>query len=105
MMILTATLLLGSVTVVLPPDARVSGTELRLGSIARVEGDDPTEVASLKSMHLGYSPAPGYSRLFDANQLLAELRDLIARFFLFDRQVAQRLGDRLIALKFLLACS
>lgn len=75
MMTLTVALLLGSVTVVLPPDARVSGTELRLGSIARVEGDDQSEVENLKSMHLGYAPAPGYSRLFDATQLLIEMRE------------------------------
>jgi len=72
---LTATLLLGNVTVTLPPQAEVRGTELALGSFARVEGDDPAEVERVSSLTLGYSPAPGYSRLFVGWRLRQMLSD------------------------------
>lgn len=74
MMILTTMLLLGSVSVVLPSEARVSGTELRLGAIAQVAGENPLEVERLKAVHLGYAPAPGYSRLLDAHRLLEQIQ-------------------------------
>ena len=73
MMTLTASLLLGTVTVVLPPEANVSGTELRLDAIAKVEGENPAEVAAISSLHLGYAPAPGYSRLLDAQRLALDI--------------------------------
>lgn len=61
-------LLLG-VTVTLPMEARVPGTEVTLGQIATVTGDDPDEVAAVEAVHLGYAPMPGYSRLFHAVRL------------------------------------
>jgi len=75
MMILTTILLLGSVSVSLTTEAHVSGAELRLGAIARVTGDDPLEVERLESVHLGYAPAPGYSRLLNAHRLLEQIHD------------------------------
>jgi flagella basal body P-ring formation protein FlgA len=65
-MLILATLLLGNVTVTLPPAAEIRGSEVRLGAIATVQGDDPVEVEQAKSLPLGYAPAPGYTRLFDA---------------------------------------
>ena len=76
---ITATLLLGNVTVTLPPQAEVRGTELTLGSFATVEGDDPTEVARVSSVMLGYAPAPGYSRLFVSWRLHQVLADQAPR--------------------------
>jgi len=74
MMILTAILLLGSVSVVLPAEANVTGTELRLDAVAQIAGDDPAEVESISALHLGYAPAPGYSRLLDAQRLLHDIQ-------------------------------
>lgn len=59
----TLCLLLSGVTVTLPAEARVAGAEIRLGAIARVEGEDPAEVARVRALELGYAPSPGYSRL------------------------------------------
>jgi len=72
---ITATLLLGNVTITLPPQAEVRGTELALGSFATVDGDDPAEVARVSALTLGYSPAPGYSRLFVGWRLRQILAD------------------------------
>ena len=74
MMTLTAALLLSSVSVVLPTEVRVSGTELRLGAVAQVAGEDAQEVARIEAVLLGYAPAPGYSRLLQAARLLEEIK-------------------------------
>jgi flagella basal body P-ring formation protein FlgA len=66
---LLSTLLLGGVTITLAPQARVRGTEIELGSIAKVEGEDAEEVERVRKLRLGYAPAPGYSRLLDAVRL------------------------------------
>jgi len=63
MITLLGSLLLSGVTVTLPAEARVRGTELLLGSIAQVSGDDPAQVARVQAVTLGYAPAPGYSRV------------------------------------------
>ena len=56
---LLSTLLLGGVTITLAPQARVRGTEIELGSIAKVEGEDAEEVERVRKLRLGYAPAPG----------------------------------------------
>jgi len=73
MILSLAILSLGGVTVTLSPEVRVRGAELRLGQLAQVEGDDRAEVARIAAAHLGYAPAPGYSRLFTAERLRQEL--------------------------------
>lgn len=68
-------LLVSGVSVTLPAEARVAGAEIRLGAIARVEGDDPVAVARVLELELGYAPSPGYSRLlarWKIEQLAAE---------------------------------
>jgi flagella basal body P-ring formation protein FlgA len=74
-MLIQLALLFGNVTVTLPPQAEVRGTEVRLGAIATVQGDDPAEIERVKSLPLGYAPAPGYTRLFDSWRLHQELVD------------------------------
>lgn len=71
-MILAAFLLSG-VTVVLPMEAEVKGTELRLGSIADVRGDDADLVGRVEAFGLGYAPSPGFSRLLHAHRVQADL--------------------------------
>ena len=69
-----ALVLFGDVTVTLPMAAEARGTELTVDAVARVEGADPAEVARVGSLSLGYAPAPGYTRLFDAWRLQQEIQ-------------------------------
>lgn len=57
----------------LPAEARVRGTELALGRLARVECADAAVRARLERYSLGWAPAPGYSRLVQRWQLEREL--------------------------------
>lgn len=66
-------LLLAGVSVELPMEARVRGTEVTVGEIATVTGDDPAEVARVAAVRLGGSPMPGYSRLFQSGRLEARI--------------------------------
>ncbi len=72
-MILTAFLFAGVVKVVLPNEVHVRGTELSLGQIAKIDSDDPALKARVEKVALGYAPAPGYTRLFSADRMLADL--------------------------------
>ena len=69
-------LLLTGVTVAFPMEAEVRGTEVSLGEIATVTGDDPELVELVRQVNLGGAPTPGYSRLFHALRVeqLAERR-------------------------------
>ena len=69
MMLFLGSLLLGGVTVTLPMEAHVRGTEIELGEIAQVVGADPEEVDRVAALELGYAPAPGYSRVFVAKRI------------------------------------
>jgi flagella basal body P-ring formation protein FlgA len=62
------------VTVTLPAEAHVTGTEIRLGEIARVSGADAERVARVEAFDLGYVPAPGYSRLLGRDYIARDLR-------------------------------
>ncbi len=66
-------LLLSGVTITLQPEARVRGAEIQVAAVATVEGDDASEVALVRNLSLGYSPAPGYSRLIDAEKVADDL--------------------------------
>jgi flagella basal body P-ring formation protein FlgA len=68
-----ATLLISGVTVVLPMQGDARGTELTLGEIAQVRGDDPESVERVRAFGLGYSPAPGFTRLLHAHRLQEDL--------------------------------
>ena len=68
-LLLITMLLQGDVTVTLPMEAHVRGTEVELGEIAEISGADTSVVASLRALELGYAPAPGYSRLFAARKI------------------------------------
>jgi flagella basal body P-ring formation protein FlgA len=68
-----AILLLSGLTVVLQPAASVRGTELALGSVAEVRGDDPALVERAKALELGWTPAPGYTRVLQGWQIEQKL--------------------------------
>lgn len=71
-----AILLLASagLTVTLPAESHVSGTEVLLGDIARIESDSAQAREAAAALSLGYAPAPGYSRLLDAGRVATSLR-------------------------------
>lgn len=62
-MMILSTLLLSSVTVTLPTEAAVLGSEITLGEIAVISGAEPEQLTRLQAFTLGYSPTPGYSRV------------------------------------------
>ena len=66
-------LLASSVTVTLPPTPDVRGTEVALGEFATVTSQDASLALRFEEYDLGYAPAPGFSRLFDASRLEQKL--------------------------------
>jgi flagella basal body P-ring formation protein FlgA len=63
----------GSVTVTVPVEAKVRGTEIELGEVAQVTGLDGELVSKVRAFELGYAPAPGFSRLMTAERIRADL--------------------------------
>jgi flagella basal body P-ring formation protein FlgA len=62
-MILTLThLFVAGLTVTLPAETRVRGTEFSLGQVATIAGDDAALVERVRALSIGHAPAPGYSR-------------------------------------------
>ena len=61
-------------SVVLRDRAEVTGREVRLGDVARVEGGTEKEAAVLRALSLGRAPDPGYTRYITADQVAARLR-------------------------------
>ncbi|TDJ70828.1 MAG: flagellar basal body P-ring formation protein FlgA [Planctomycetota bacterium] len=73
MTIALALLFAGGLTVTLPSEVRVAGTELSLGDVATVTGDDAIAAERLRALGLGYTPAPGYTRLLRRDHLAAQI--------------------------------
>ncbi|MDF1800987.1 MAG: flagellar basal body P-ring formation chaperone FlgA [Planctomycetota bacterium] len=70
---LTATLLAG-ITIVLPMEAPVRGSEIELGELVTINGATPEQLALLEDIELGRAPTPGYSRTFDAQTIHMHVR-------------------------------
>jgi flagella basal body P-ring formation protein FlgA len=68
-----ASLFLGGLVIVLPAQVQVRGTELSLGSVAQVRGDDAALVERAKALELGWTPAPGYTRVLQNWQIEQKL--------------------------------
>jgi len=68
-----ALMFFGGVTITLPAEARITGTEITVGQVAQVTGDDPAEVARVQAASLGYAPAPGYTRVLLAPRIGVQL--------------------------------
>ena len=64
---------LSGLSIALAPEARVRGTEIRLGDVAAIEGADAALVARARALELGYAPAPGYSRLLELERIAAQV--------------------------------
>lgn len=75
--LLLAKSLLAGVTVTLPVEAKVKGTEIELGELCSVAGLDAELVERVRALELGYAPAPGFSRLLTAERIRAELSKAI----------------------------
>lgn len=73
-MISLAAILLGGITVTLPMEVKVRGTELTLGDVAQISGEDAGLVATARRVQLGSNPAPGYSRLIADSWIEQRLR-------------------------------
>ena len=67
-------LLWAGVTITLPAETKVAGTELSLGAVAKVECDDAALSARVQGLSLGYAPAPGFSRVLESAALLRQVR-------------------------------
>jgi flagellar basal body P-ring formation protein FlgA len=68
-----------SVTITLPETATVRGNDVTLGEIAAIRGAEPADLANIQSLALGYSPAPGYARVFTRDQIATQLRALLPK--------------------------
>jgi hypothetical protein len=75
MTVMIAAMLFGGVTVVLPAESTVRGTEVSLGEVALVSGPDAAQVERVRAFDLGYTPTPGYSRVVRRERLVALLED------------------------------
>ena len=64
----------GAVTITLAMEAYARGTEVELGEIAQIVGAEEALVKTVQAIELGYAPAPGYSRLFRADRILATVK-------------------------------
>jgi len=73
-----ASLLLGGLVVVLPAQVHVRGTELTLGAVAQVRGDDAALVERAKALELGWTPAPGFTRVLQNWQIEQKLAAALA---------------------------
>ncbi|MEO6708638.1 MAG: flagellar basal body P-ring formation chaperone FlgA [Planctomycetota bacterium] len=67
-------LIWAGLTITLPAETKVMGTELSLGAVATIECDDPLVAARVQALSLGYAPAPGFSRVLEAGVLLRQVR-------------------------------
>lgn len=65
--------LVARASVALPPQVSVRGTELLLGQVAALDGD-AASLARLRSLSLGYAPAPGYVRTLQRWQIADRVR-------------------------------
>ena len=66
-------ILLSGVTVTLKERADVRGAEIEVADVAEVSGADAELVERVRHASLGWTPAPGFSRWFDAQRIDAEL--------------------------------
>lgn len=83
------------VTVSLPLEASILGSEMTLGEIAEVQGDDANDVESVEAFTLGYSPAPGYSRVIQRWRVEQQLTKEFPRLQInFEGKAACRVWPR-----------
>lgn len=70
-------IVLSGVTVFLKERADVRGAEIEVADVADVSGADAELVERVRHASLGWAPAPGFSRWFDAQRVDAELERVL----------------------------
>jgi hypothetical protein len=73
LLLLLARTVLAGVTVSVPSEGWVRGTEIELGELCTVAGPDAALVARARALRLGYAPAPGFSRVLTQDRIREEL--------------------------------
>ncbi|HEX6885871.1 MAG TPA: hypothetical protein VF530_21025 [Planctomycetota bacterium] len=73
LLLLLARTLLAGVTVSVPSEGWVRGTEIELGELCTVTGPDAALVARARALRLGYAPAPGFRRVLTQDRIREEL--------------------------------
>jgi flagella basal body P-ring formation protein FlgA len=105
MITLLATLLLSTptaalgneavVTVALPIEASVDGSEMTLGDIAKISAEVESQAEAVRGFSLGYAPAPGYSRVIQRWRLQQQLAKEFPRIEVeFEGKAACRVWPR-----------
>lgn len=71
------TTILAAITIVLPMEAEVRGSEIELGEVATIQGATAEELALLEDLELGRTPTPGYSRVLTPADVQAHVRRVL----------------------------
>jgi flagella basal body P-ring formation protein FlgA len=105
MITLLATLLLSTptaslgnenvVTVEIPIEASVDGSEMTLGDVAKISSEVESQAEAVRGFSLGYAPAPGYSRVIQRWRLQQQLAKEFPRLEVeFEGKAACRVWPR-----------
>ena len=83
------------VTITIPVEASVDGSEMTLGDIAKVSSEVESQAQAVRDFSLGYAPAPGYSRVIQRWRLQQQLAKEFPRFEVeFEGKAACRVWPR-----------
>jgi flagellar basal body P-ring formation protein FlgA len=66
--------LAAGVTVAVNPETALAGTQMSLGDLAVISGDDSDKVRALRELKLGSAPLPGTRLVLNADMLIARLK-------------------------------
>lgn len=72
-----SSILLSVVTLLLPVESAVRGTEIELGEIVTIQGADEATRAALESLEIAGAPTPGYRRVIDRADIAAKVQRLM----------------------------
>lgn len=67
-------LILAGITILLPAESSVRGTEVELGEVATIMGADAPTLIALESLQLTSAPGPGYRRRVDRSMIAGRIR-------------------------------
>jgi flagella basal body P-ring formation protein FlgA len=71
-------LFLAGVSITIPMDATVRGTEIEIGEIvSSITGADQATIDAIEAIELGRAPNPGFSRAIDRNMIRSKIRQQI----------------------------
>ena len=88
-----STTLFAGITIVLPMEAPVRGSEIELGEFATIQGATPEQLALLEDLEVGRTPSPGYGRVLTPADLRVHLdRVLPGQEFTFTGRRACRVS-------------